>query len=112
MSYTKKNTKNSPIKNTNMNTMNTTRTDVRLASITKGITYVTHNEEFIRKIHRPEGVSHRNFNRVGSQYTISFEYNCACGKSSGHKQTKRALNLWVKLHMKKCKKGVVIPYKK
>ena len=61
-------------------------------------------EEFIRKIHRPEGVSHRNFNRVGSQYTISFEYNCACGKSSGHKQTKRALNLWFKLHMKKCEK--------
>ena len=86
-----------------MNTMNTTQPDVRLESITKGTNYEV-NEEFIRKIHRPEGVSHRNFNRVGSQYTISFEYNCACGKSSGHKQTKRALNLWFKLHMKKCEK--------
>ena len=84
--------------------MNTTHTDVRLASITKGITYVTHNEEFIRKIHRPEGVSRRNFNDVKNQYTHCFEHNCVCGKSSGHKQTKRALNLWVKLHMKKCEK--------
>ena len=24
---------------------------------------------------------------MGSQYTICFEYNCACGKSSGYKQT-------------------------
>ena len=111
MSYTKKNTKNSPINNTNMNTMNTTCTDIRLASITKGTTYVTHNEEFIRKIHRPEGVSRRNFNDC-PQHTICFEHNCVCGKSSGQKQTKRALNLWVKLHIKKCEKGVVIPYKK
>ena len=64
--------------------MTTTSTDVRLASITKGTTYEV-NKEFIGKIHRPEGVSRRNFNHVGSQYTICFEHNCACGKSSGHK---------------------------
>ena len=92
--------------------MNTTCTDIRLASITKGTNYVTHNEEFIGKIHRPEGVSRRNFNDVKNQYTHCFEHNCVCGKSSGQKQTKRALNLWIKLHMKKCEKGVVIPYMK
>ena len=81
--------------------MNTTCTDIRLASITKGTNYEV-NEEFIRKIHRPEGVSRRNLQL--QQRSICFEHNCACGKSSGHKQTKRALNLWVKLHMKKCEK--------
>ena len=48
---------------------------------------------------RPQGESKRKFHSTGSTFWL---FECPCGKSSGSKTNKKAFNLWIRLHKKRC----------
>lgn len=48
---------------------------------------------------RPQGESKRKYQSAGATFWF---INCPCGKSSGNKYDKKAFNLWIRLHKKRC----------